>query len=386
MSLPALKFMGFESLEWQPRRLDTILKKLSDPVKVETDKYYREIGIRSHGKGIFHKEPIKGSDLGKKRVFWVKPDALALNIVFAWEQAFGVTTEEEKGFIASHRFPMYLPKDNLCSTKFLKYFFLTKKGKMYLELASPGGAGRNKTLGQKNFDSLTVTIPSINEQNKIVSFLTAIDEKISQLTQKNMLLAQYKKGVMQQIFSQELRFKDDDGQDFPKWQEQRLDELLDYEQPTKYLVASTEYHASYTTPVLTAGKKFILGYSNETTGIFKAGLPVIIFDDFTTAFKYVTFPFKAKSSAMKILKNKVKENSIKYIFEAMNLIDFATGDEHKRYWISEFSKLTIPIPCNNEQSKIANFLTAIDDMLSHTQAQLAAIKLYKQGLLQQMFV
>ena len=147
MSLPALKFMGFESLEWQPRRLDTILKKLSDPVKVETDKYYREIGIRSHGKGIFHKEPIKGSDLGKKRVFWVKPDALALNIVFAWEQAFGVTTEEEKGFIASHRFPMYLPKDNLCSTKFLKYFFLTKKGNSHqIKSKIAGKTGRTESM------------------------------------------------------------------------------------------------------------------------------------------------------------------------------------------------------------------------------------------------
>lgn len=198
-------------------------------------------------------------------------------------------------------------------------------------------------------------------------------------------LNQYKKAVMQQIFSQELRFKDDDGLDFPEWEEEALGNLLDYEQPTKYLVSSTEYSDEFKTPVLTAGKTFILGYTDETVGICGQNLPVIIFDDFTTAFKFVTFPFKAKSSAMKILRKKAGTN-INYVYFAMMLIDFPSGDEHKRYWISEYSKVTVPLPSEKEQTKIANFLTAIDDKLNQMQIQLAAAKQYKQGLLQQMFV
>lgn len=267
---------------------------------------------------------------------------------------------------------------------FLVHYIRAKLKKSFARLVEGGNVSN---LYFSYLEDVAINIPTIEEQTKIANFLTAVDEKISQLTQKCELLAQYKKGVMQKIFSQELRFRDDDGQEFPEWDEQSLDELLDYEQPTKYLVSSTEYSDNYPTPVLTAGKTFILGYSNETTGICEDGLPVIIFDDFTTAFKYVTFPFKAKSSAMKILRIKNgSKNSIKYIYEAMQLIDFPSGDEHKRYWISEYSKQPIPVPSAKEQIKIANFLSAIDDKITHTQAQLKAAKQYKQGLLQQMFV
>ena len=97
------------------------------------------------------------------------------------------------------------------------------------------------------------------------------------------------------------------------WTIAKLEDLLDYIQPTNFIVNSTDYDDTYKTPVLTAGKTFILGYTNETTGIFKDKLPVIIFDDFTTSTKYVDFPFKVKSSAMKILHIDPKKANIKYI-------------------------------------------------------------------------
>src|SRR5690606_13932750 len=122
--------------------------------------------------------------LGNKRVFWVEPNAFVVNIVFAWERAIAVTSDLEKGMIASHRFPMYLPKNNLSNVHFLRYLFVTDKGQKYLELASPGGAGRNKTLGQSNFAELKIDLPSLEEQTKIATFLSAVDERISQLSQK----------------------------------------------------------------------------------------------------------------------------------------------------------------------------------------------------------
>ena len=123
-----------------------------------------------------------------------------------------------------------------------------------------------------------------------------------------------------------------------------LGEVLEYEQPTKYIVNSVDYDNSYDTPVLTAGKSFILGYTNEKEGIFSSNkLPVIIFDDFTTATKLVEFPFKVKSSAMKILHANQKLADLKFVFYIMQDIKF-NSSTHKRYWISEYSKIKTPLP------------------------------------------
>ena len=287
------------------------------------------------------------------------------------------------GAFHNNFFKINYDRSLLNKTFLCEFLSLDKTQSLILKLA---GTSTIPDLNHSDFYKIKIHLPALQEQAKIANFLTSVDEKITQLFHKCELLAQYKKGVMQQIFSQKIRFKGDDGQDFPEWEEAMLGDVLDYEQPTKYLVSSTEYDDSYETPVLTAGKTFVLGYTDEVNGIFEHGLPVIIFDDFTTAFKFVTFPFKAKSSAMKILKLNSASNNIKFIYEVMGTLDLPTGDEHKRYWISEYSKLLFQLPCLKEQTKIANFLTAIDDKIIQTQKQLAAVKQYKQGLLQQMFV
>lgn len=128
-----------------------------------------------------------------------------------------------------------------------------------------------------------------------------------------------------------------------------LENIIEYEQPTAYIVSSTDYDDSYLTPVLTAGKSFIIGHTNETNGIY-TNLPCIIFDDFTTDSKLVDFPFKVKSSAMKILQVK-EEISIEYVAMFMGITRLIS-DTHKRYWISEYSKINIPIPPKDEQCRI----------------------------------
>ena len=155
----------------------------------------------------------------------VKENCFIVNIVFAWEQAVAKTTKNEIGMVASHRFPMYAPVETQSDLDYLLHFFLTPKGKTLLELASPGGVGRNKTLGQKEFENLKCLIPTVEEQIKIASFITTINLKITQLKQNKTLLEQYKKGVMQKIFSQEIRFKDENGNEFPKWEKKRLSRI-----------------------------------------------------------------------------------------------------------------------------------------------------------------
>ncbi len=140
----------------------------------------------------------------------------------------------------------------------------------------------------------------------------------------------------------------------------RFDDVLKYEQPTKYLVSSENYSDAFEIPVLTAGKSFLLGYTDENNGIFE-NVPVIIFDDFTTSFHYVDFPFKVKSSALKILKNIETKADLKYLFYKMRTINFKP-EQHKRYWISKYTQFEIPLPSLSEQKAIAAKLDKADEI------------------------
>ncbi len=173
------------------------------------------------------------------------------------------------------------------------------------------------------------------------------------------------------------------------WKTYELGELLLYEQPTKYIVKSTEYDDSYATPVLTAGKSFVLGYTNEEDGIYhKDGLPVIIFDDFTTSSKYVDFSFKVKSSAMKILKPNTKFVLPKYIFYRMQMIQF-DHSTHKRYWIQQYSKLKVTIPDMAEQKRvireIEERLSQLDNGAQTLQKTKQQLAVYRQAVLKEAF-
>lgn len=156
-----------------------------------------------------------------------------------------------------------------------------------------------------------------------------------------------------------------------------LGEVADYEQPTKYLVASKNYDDKFDTPVLTAGKTFILGYTDETEGIYKASeSPVIIFDDFTTANKWVDFDFKVKSSAMKIITSKNEQDVLlKYVYYWLNTLpNSLTDGDHKRQWISNFSNKEIPIPPLENQKKIVKILDKFTELEATLEAELALRK------------
>jgi type I restriction enzyme S subunit len=155
-----------------------------------------------------------------------------------------------------------------------------------------------------------------------------------------------------------------------------LDELVAYEQPTKYLVSSTDYNGNYPTPVLTAGQTFHLGRTNEKHGIYPASKDsaVIIFDDFTTAFKWVDFPFKAKSSAMKMLTSKSPSVAdLKYIYYAMSTIQYMPSD-HARQWIGTYSKFLIPIPPKEVQAELVRILDTFIQLEAALEAELEARK------------
>lgn len=153
-----------------------------------------------------------------------------------------------------------------------------------------------------------------------------------------------------------------------------IGDYLSYEQPTRYLVESTKYDDSYTTPVLTAGQSFILGYTKETSGIFDASRnnPVIIFDDFTTSFHWVEFSFKVKSSAMKMLRPTNESKALfRYLYHCMKNVQYVPGD-HTRQWIGTYSQFEIPLPPLPVQEAIVNILDRFTVYAAELQAELQA--------------
>ena len=153
----------------------------------------------------------------------------------------------------------------------------------------------------------------------------------------------------------------------------KIGEAVEYEQPTKYIVKSTDYDDAFDTPVLTAGQSFILGYTNETDGIYEASKenPVIIFDDFTGAFKWVDFPFKVKSSAMKMLTANESVASLRYIYHSMGFLNFSSA-EHKRLWIGIYSEFEIPVPPLEVQSEIVRTLDNFTELTAELTDKLTA--------------
>ena len=213
---------GILPADWDLHMLGECLSRVEKPVEVKPNELYTQIGIRSHGKGIFYKEPVTGSALGNKAVFWIEPDCFIVNIVFAWEQAIGKTTQSEVGMIGSHRFPMYRPVNDRVDIDYLISYFLTKRGTDILEAASPGGAGRNKTLGQERFLKSKIVLPPIEEQQKIAAILTTQDRVIELKEKRLAEKQQQKKYLMQQLLTGKKRLPGFSGE----WKNIKLCEVL----------------------------------------------------------------------------------------------------------------------------------------------------------------
>ncbi|PHV60897.1 restriction endonuclease subunit S [Streptococcus macedonicus] len=234
-----------------------------------------------------------------------------------------------------------------------------------------------------------IFFPTGEEQEKIGSFFKQLDDTITLHQRECDLLAKMKKSYLQKMFPK-------NGEDKPEirfagftdaWEQRKLGEIFNYEQPTKYIVKSTEYDDTFNTPVLTAGKSFLLGYTDEITGIKNATVdnPVVIFDDFTTGSHYVDFPFKIKSSAMKLLSLNDNSDNFYFMFNTLKNIKYVP-QSHERHWISKFSEFEIYKPSQEEQQKIGSFFKQLDDTIALHQRELDSLKKMKKSLLQMMFV
>ncbi|MEO2397942.1 restriction endonuclease subunit S [Bifidobacterium longum] len=171
------------------------------------------------------------------------------------------------------------------------------------------------------------------------------------------------------------------------WEQRKLGELFDYEQPQPYIVRGTEYDDSFPTPVLTAGQSFVLGYTNEKQGIKMASPehPVIIFDDFTTSSHFVDFPFKVKSSAIKLLTLRDKNEDIHFAYQVLQNIAY-TPVSHERHWISKFATFATLMPeCKSEMQAIGHFMSNLDGLITLHQRKYDKLVIFKKSMLEKMF-
>ena len=281
-----------------------------------------------------------------------------------------IYTADIKTVIAQNLIGLRFGKDN---PEFM--FYLLTQDRNNQEFKNIEMSAAQPSVKVSQMIHLEFLVPPLSEQNRIVSVLETWDKSIEKLTQKIETKKQVKEYLMWDLLTGKKRlagFKD-------KWQTVEIGELLDYEQPTKYIVSSTDYSDEYKTPVLTANKGFILGYTNETDGIYK-NTPVIIFDDFTMDNKFVDFDFKVKSSAMKMLSPKNKDVNLKFVFERIQLLNIVIG-EHRRHYLSEYQYITIDMPDIKEQNAITNILVTADKEITELEKKLSIIKEQKRYLL-----
>lgn len=277
---------------------------------------------------------------------------------------------------------------NFISSQYIKYFF--ESGYYWEQISSSSvGVGQPNVNGS-SLGKLKLPLPPAEEQKRITieaqKWISIIDEleNESKYLNDNIAAAQLKildlairgklapqdpsdESAIELLKRINPAFQASDNLHYEGtlpsgWTLCSLEDVLDYEQPQAYIVSSTDYSDDYNTPVLTPGKSFVLGYTNEVSGICNH-LPVIIFDDFTTESKYVDFPFKVKSSAIKILHIRGEIN-LRYVALFMSITRFAS-DTHKRYWISEYSKIPIPIPPLLEQGRIVSAIQLLFKQLDN---------------------
>ena len=283
------------------------------------------------------------------------------------------------------------PFDGVCTTEIWvlkgintdnRYLFQLIQGSQFLGLTDIASGSKMPRADWNIVSSGRFKIPSLSEQQKIANFLIAIDDKIEQLTKKKSLLEKYKKGIMQQIFSQELRFAKKDGSNYPDWEEKRLGEIA-IKSSSNISANSIEENQGEFKIYGAAGLLKHIDFHRE-----KEPYISIVKDGAGVGRTLLCEAFSSVLGTLDIIKSKVDAN-LYFIYSIINNINFTkyiTGSTIPHIYFKDYSKEKIKLPCLQEQTKIANFLSAIDAKIDLVNTQLENTQQFKKGLLQQMFV
>ena len=370
-NVPKIRFKGFTDV-WEQRKLEEISNRFDNlrvPVSANerekgTTPYYGANGIQDYVKGFTHNGEYVliaedgANDLKNYPVKYVN----------------GL-------FWANNHVHVVQGKEGICDNKYLKYCFT----KTNIESLLVGG-GRAK-LNANIMMSIDLTVPSFNEQVELGRMFYELDNLITLHQRKCDTLVNAKKSLLEKMFPKnssnipEIRFKE-----FTDvWEQRKFENIFNYERPDKYIVNSTEYLEFGPTPVLTANKAFILGYTTEKNKYVNSH-ESIIFDDFTLDTKFVDFPYMVKSSAIKILTLKdEKKDNIRFNFELLSNHRFNMLG-HARHYISVVQPEKVFTTNKQEQNKIGELFTNIDNLITLHQRKLEKLKNIKKSMLDKMFV
>ena len=370
--VPAIRFAGFTD-PWEQRKASEVFQIVDDrghptlPVLSATQNQgmiYRD----DSGRYIGHDE---SNEIGYKRVL---PGDFVVHLRsfqggFAHSQYEGITSPAYTVFRAKE------PTSH--SDRFWKHWFMSEHFIAGLSTVTYG-IRDGRSISVDEFMNTFLAFPAVEEQAAISRLFDYLDDLITLHQRKYDKLVILKKSMLEKMFPK-------DGESVPEirfagftdpWEQRKLGELFDYEQPQPYIVRGTEYDDSFPTPVLTAGQSFVLGYTNEKQGIKMASPehPVIIFDDFTTSSHFVDFPFKVKSSAIKLLTLRDKNEDIHFAYQVLQNIAY-TPVSHERHWISKFATFATLMPeCKSEMQAIGHFMSNLDGLITLHQRKRLSIR------------
>lgn len=401
MNVPKLRFKdddGSQFKEWESTTLGEIAEikrgAASQHLKYVEDKLH---GIRLIRINDFLKnEPVYVEETEDIKRFTLKCNDLLIAGTGATAGIVFRVPDEFDNLAYSYNAPRI--RVNNANTGFVYYYLISdiilkqQKG-LFVGNAQP-------FLDTDAIRGFKISLPELPEQTKVANFLTSIDDKIIQLTKKHNLLTQYKKGVMQQIFSQELRFKDDNGQDFPEWEPTKINEIADIigggtpdTAISDYWQGSIEWFTPTELKTKYVGKSLRTiteqGLKVSSAKLLPAGTLLLssraTVGDVSIALNECT----TNQGFQSLIVNEENDNEFVYYWLLNNkkaLLEKASGSTFLEISKREIERLLVKRPSKAEQTKIAKFLTAVDNKITATQTQLEAVKQYKHGLIQQMFI
>ena len=386
LNVPNLRFKEFQG-EWEKHELGDICETITDFVAAgsfaslrENVKYYQEDNYAQLVRTVDLKKDFTNNDFVYVdefaydflwRVQLKEPNIVLPNIGANIGEKYYVSPKDlpkEKNVLG----PNAILLRSKCNDTHFAYFRLSTSSYDNETKKLVGASGQPK-FNKTDLKKVRLFIPSLKEQKKISYFLGLLEERIA--TQNKIIdkLQSLIRGIRNDVFGKLRKIVGFNAM---------ISDVLSYEQPQPYIVENTEYTAEGT-PVLTANKAFVLGYTSETNGIYDKG-DCIIFDDFTLDCKYVDFPYKIKSSAIKILTAKNKE-ILRYTFEFLKYLDLST-DEHKRHYIAETQNQEFVLPTMQIVRTIAHAFSALSLRMESVVKQRNMFETQKQYLLRQMFI
>ena len=393
-----MKVCGQNTNAWEQRKLADVLSSYTDPVEIPHTGYER-LGIRSHAKGTFHSYVPAGHELQTAQMHKVAADKFIVNITFGWEHAVAVTDENDAGKLVSHRFPQFSLSEEL-DPKFLKFIILDENFRHHLWLASPGGAGRNRVLNLTEMLQYEIYIPSVSEQRQIADVLIRLDNLITLHQRKYDRLKNVKKSMLEKMFPR-------DGANVPEirfagftdaWGQRKFSEL--------YAKVTEKNDLSFgADKIISVANMYFKEDTKESSDDYMKTYNVMRLGD-------IAFEGNRNKNYAhgRFVENTIGDGIVSHVFDVFRpIVDYDLN--YWKYYINneivmgrtmarctksstmmtnlvanDFLKEAVLVPVLEEQKKIGQYFSNLDNLITLHQRKLDTLKKLKQGMLQQMFI